>query len=67
MSASFLPEVAGPDARYVDGSGGDDWDAAALELLSDRDAHAPTLAEAETSGLLPSYDQVAAYLTSLRD
>lgn len=37
------------------------------QLLSDRDVHAPTLAEAETSGLLPSYDQVAAYLTSLRD
>ncbi|MEO5711353.1 MAG: dTDP-4-dehydrorhamnose 3,5-epimerase [Nocardioidaceae bacterium] len=35
-------------------------------LLSEKDAQAPTLAEASSSGLLPSYDEVQAYLESLR-
>jgi dTDP-4-dehydrorhamnose 3,5-epimerase len=35
-------------------------------LLSDKDAAAPTLAEAEAQGLLPQYDEVRAYLDSLR-
>ena len=36
------------------------------KLLSDKDAQAPTLAEAEAGGLLPSYDEVQAYLAGLR-
>jgi dTDP-4-dehydrorhamnose 3,5-epimerase len=36
-------------------------------LLSAKDAEAPTLAEAERAGLLPSYDASQAYVASLRD
>jgi dTDP-4-dehydrorhamnose 3,5-epimerase len=35
-------------------------------LLSDKDAQAPTLAEAEQAGLLPSYEDALAYVASLR-
>ena len=35
-------------------------------LLSEKDAAAPTLAEAEAQGLLPKYDEARAYLDSLR-
>ncbi|HYO40941.1 MAG TPA: dTDP-4-dehydrorhamnose 3,5-epimerase [Nocardioidaceae bacterium] len=35
-------------------------------LLSAKDADAPTLAEAERAGLLPSYDAAQAYVSSLR-
>lgn len=35
-------------------------------LLSPRDAQAPTLADAERGGLLPSYDEARAYVASLR-
>lgn len=35
-------------------------------LLSPKDTAAPTLAEAEAAGLLPQYDEVRAYLDSLR-
>lgn len=35
-------------------------------LLSGKDAGAPSLAEAERSGLLPSYDEAQAYVASLR-
>ena len=35
-------------------------------LLSDKDAAAPTLAEAEAAGLLPSYDNCVAFYESLR-
>ncbi|MCU1590432.1 MAG: rfbC [Frankiales bacterium] len=35
-------------------------------LLSDKDAGAPTLAEAEDQGLLPSYDDCVAFYESLR-
>lgn len=35
-------------------------------LLSPKDEAAPTLAEAERKGLLPRYDEVAAYVASLR-
>jgi dTDP-4-dehydrorhamnose 3,5-epimerase len=35
-------------------------------LLSDKDAAAPTLAEAERQGLLPSYDACVAFYDSLR-
>jgi dTDP-4-dehydrorhamnose 3,5-epimerase len=36
-------------------------------LLSDKDAAAPTLEEAEERGLLPSYDQCLAFYESLRN
>ncbi|MFT3660921.1 MAG: dTDP-4-dehydrorhamnose 3,5-epimerase [Gordonia sp. (in: high G+C Gram-positive bacteria)] len=35
-------------------------------VLSDKDRDAPTLAEAADAGLLPSYDDVAAYLETLK-
>lgn len=35
--------------------------------LSDRDAVAPSLAEAASSGLLPDYDAVAGYVATMRD
>ncbi len=35
-------------------------------LLSDKDAAAPTLAEAQASGLLPSYEQCSAFYARLR-
>jgi dTDP-4-dehydrorhamnose 3,5-epimerase len=35
-------------------------------LLSEKDAQAPTLADAERAGLLPSYDDAQAYVASLR-
>lgn len=36
-------------------------------LLSDKDAAAPTLAEARATGLLPRHDEVEAYVASLRE
>jgi dTDP-4-dehydrorhamnose 3,5-epimerase len=36
-------------------------------LLSDKDATAPTLAEAQEQGLLPSYDDCLAFYASLRN
>ena len=35
-------------------------------LLSDKDAQAPTLAEAQASGLLPTYDAAQEFVASLR-
>jgi dTDP-4-dehydrorhamnose 3,5-epimerase len=35
--------------------------------LSDKDDRAPTLAEAEATGLLPSYDEAQSFVASLRD
>ena len=35
-------------------------------LLSEKDAQAPTLAEAQQAGLLPSYDEALGYVASLR-
>jgi dTDP-4-dehydrorhamnose 3,5-epimerase len=35
-------------------------------LLGDKDAQAPTLAEARRSGLLPSYDEAQSFVASLR-
>ncbi|WP_328538773.1 dTDP-4-dehydrorhamnose 3,5-epimerase [Streptomyces sp. NBC_00344] len=43
-----------------------DWPAAVTPLLSDKDAAAPTLAEAEEQGLLPSYAECRAYVEGLR-
>ncbi len=34
-------------------------------ILSDKDAAAPTLAEAEAAGLLPTYDAARAFVASL--
>ena len=42
------------------------WPADIEPLLSDKDAAAPTLAEAERQGLLPSYDACLAFYESLR-
>jgi len=42
------------------------WPADIEPLLSDKDAGAPTLAEAEQQGLLPSYDVCLAFYESLR-
>jgi dTDP-4-dehydrorhamnose 3,5-epimerase len=41
--------------------------AAISPLLSDKDAAAPTLAEAEQAGLLPSHGAAQAFVASLRD
>jgi dTDP-4-dehydrorhamnose 3,5-epimerase len=45
---------------------GIDWPSGIEPLLSPKDAAAPTLAEAQASGLLPSYDDCRAYYASLR-
>jgi dTDP-4-dehydrorhamnose 3,5-epimerase len=42
------------------------WPADLEPLLSDKDAAAPSLAEAADSGLLPSYEQCEAFYRSLR-
>ncbi|HVE73584.1 MAG TPA: dTDP-4-dehydrorhamnose 3,5-epimerase [Mycobacteriales bacterium] len=42
------------------------WPSEAEPLLSDKDAAAPTLAEARAAGLLPSYDACQAYYAELR-
>lgn len=43
------------------------WPADIAPLLSDKDAAAPTLREAEAQGLLPDYDQCLEFYASLRD
>ncbi|KUN79444.1 dTDP-4-dehydrorhamnose 3,5-epimerase [Streptomyces bungoensis] len=45
---------------------GIDWPAGIEPVLSEKDAAAPTLAEAERSGLLPSYADCAAHYERLR-
>jgi dTDP-4-dehydrorhamnose 3,5-epimerase len=35
-------------------------------ILSDRDRAAPTLAEAEAAGLLPTWDEAQAFIAGLR-
>ncbi|MEV7424334.1 MULTISPECIES: dTDP-4-dehydrorhamnose 3,5-epimerase [unclassified Streptomyces] len=42
-----------------------EWPADITPLLSDKDAAAPTLAEAEAKGLLPSYENCRAYYAEL--
>ncbi|MEW1723987.1 dTDP-4-dehydrorhamnose 3,5-epimerase [Streptomyces sp. NPDC093109] len=44
---------------------GIEWPADIAPLLSDKDAAAPTLAEAEAQGLLPSYEDCRAYYAEL--
>lgn len=46
---------------------GIEWPAGIEPILSDKDAAAPTLAEAERAGLLPSYDACQSYYASLRE
>ena len=43
------------------------WPADVPKLLSDKDSAAPTLREALSSGLLPSYDECLAFYAGLRD
>ena len=56
----------------LDPAVGIDWPSTAPDgtsvepLLSDKDAQAPTLAEAEKAGLLPSYDEAQSFVASLR-
>ncbi|MFF3324422.1 dTDP-4-dehydrorhamnose 3,5-epimerase [Streptomyces sp. NPDC002889] len=45
---------------------GIEWPEGIPPLLSDKDAAAPTLAEAEEQGLLPRYEECAAYYAQLR-
>ncbi|MFI9624691.1 dTDP-4-dehydrorhamnose 3,5-epimerase [Streptomyces sp. NPDC052042] len=45
---------------------GIEWPEAITPLLSDKDAAAPSLAEAEKQGLLPSYEACEAYYAELR-
>jgi dTDP-4-dehydrorhamnose 3,5-epimerase len=45
---------------------GIDWPAGVTPLLSPKDEAAPTLAEAQASGLLPAYDDCRAFYDSLR-
>ncbi|MBO7940623.1 dTDP-4-dehydrorhamnose 3,5-epimerase [Streptomyces antibioticus] len=49
----------------LDPSLGIDWPEDLVPLLSDKDAAAPSLAEAERQGLLPSFEECAAYRRSL--
>ena len=42
------------------------WPADAEMILSDKDATAPSLAEARSAGLLPAYDDCLAYAADLR-
>ncbi|MFI2367144.1 dTDP-4-dehydrorhamnose 3,5-epimerase [Streptomyces sp. NPDC018833] len=45
---------------------GIEWPGDVAPLLSDKDAAAPTLAEAERTGLLPRYEECEAYYARLR-
>ena len=42
------------------------WPAVEELVLSDRDAEAPTLAQAQTQGLLPTWDETRAFVDELR-
>lgn len=46
---------------------GIDWPADVTPLLSPKDSAAPSLAEAERQGLLPSYDECRRYAAQLRE
>jgi dTDP-4-dehydrorhamnose 3,5-epimerase len=46
---------------------GIDWPSDVEPLLSPKDAAAPTLAEAEAQGLLPTYEECQRYYAQLRD
>jgi dTDP-4-dehydrorhamnose 3,5-epimerase len=42
------------------------WPADMEKILSDKDASAPSLADARSAGLLPDYDKCRAYIADLR-
>ena len=50
----------------LDAELGIEWPSGLTPVLSDKDAAAPTLAEAEAQGLLPSYEDCQAYYARLR-
>ena len=50
----------------LDAELGIEWPSGLTPVLSDKDAAAPTLAEAEAQGLLPSYADCQAYYAQLR-
>ena len=70
-SAPYAPG-RGHGVHPLDPAIGIDWPTTGRDgrplapLLSDKDAQAPTLAEAEQAGLLPSYEDALAYVASLR-
>lgn len=43
------------------------WPADMEKILSEKDASAPSLAEAQSAGLLPDYDKCQAYIADLRN
>jgi len=59
-----------PDREYgvhpLDPAIGIAWPADMERVLSDKDAAAPSLAEAQRAGLLPDYDECRAYTAKLR-
>lgn len=67
-SAPYAPDREHTVAA-LDPAIGIDWpdiDGPAGRVLSDRDAAAPTLAEAEAAGLLPTWDEARAFIRQLR-
>ncbi|MGV0834198.1 dTDP-4-dehydrorhamnose 3,5-epimerase [Mycolicibacterium thermoresistibile] len=65
-SAPYAPDREHTVAA-LDPAIGIDWPAVdAGQVLSDRDAAAPTLAEAEAAGLLPSWAETRAFIEGLR-
>jgi dTDP-4-dehydrorhamnose 3,5-epimerase len=64
-------DVFKPDREHginpLDPAIGIDWPQEVSLLLSPKDATAPTLAEAQQQGLLPSYDQTQAHYDTLRN
>jgi dTDP-4-dehydrorhamnose 3,5-epimerase len=64
-SAGYTPERE-HGVHPLDPAIGIEWPADVDPLLSPRDLAAPTLAEAEAAGLLPSYDACRAFYAELR-
>jgi dTDP-4-dehydrorhamnose 3,5-epimerase len=64
-SAGYTPERE-HGVHPLDPAIGIEWPADVDPLLSPRDLAAPTLAEAEAAGLLPSYDDCRAFYAELR-
>ncbi|MCV7315417.1 dTDP-4-dehydrorhamnose 3,5-epimerase [Mycolicibacillus parakoreensis] len=64
-SAPYRPEAEHTIAA-TDPALGIDWPDAAALRLSERDAAAPTLAEARAAGLLPSWTETRAFVEGLR-
>jgi dTDP-4-dehydrorhamnose 3,5-epimerase len=64
-SAGYTPERE-HGVHPLDPAIGIEWPADVIPLLSPKDLAAPTLAEAEAAGLLPSYDDCRAFYAELR-